>query len=397
MIIHPPVVIDEGSTVILQAVIEHSGKQETLWYSFDKKYKQHLTTEKLDGFLVGVLLLGMKLGEDIIVKSALSEKLFYNLTNYYMNIMCLVMPDLKSVKILPDSLDNGKDNNCEQAVVTGFSAGIDSFCVLYDHLVVDVPPGYKITHFVFNNVGSHGADVQKEGELFHKRFDLIKGFANEVGVEFVKINSNLSAILQMDFAQTHVPRNASSLLLLQKLFSKYYYASTYSYQDSFVGKTHSMGYTDASAVHLLSTETLDCISSGGQHTRLEKTRRTVLVENASQWLNVCVSTRTDGKNCSECWKCCRTLMTLDLLGVLENFSSVFDLNKWKYVRNWYIRKTVLNRKNRHPFVREMREYADTIGYSFPARQRILARTVDYIPAPIYNVLRSAVGRVLFRK
>ena len=85
--------------------------------------------------------------------------------------------------------------------MTGFSAGIDSFCTVYDHLHRDIQDEYRITHFLFNNVGSHG-DGEKGKELFNSRFNLIKGFCDEEAVPILKVNSNLNQILDLFSAYT---------------------------------------------------------------------------------------------------------------------------------------------------------------------------------------------------
>jgi hypothetical protein len=51
--------------VQLQSVVEHSGRHQVLWYSFENNYEPYLTTEKLDGFLVAVLPLAMKLAKTL--------------------------------------------------------------------------------------------------------------------------------------------------------------------------------------------------------------------------------------------------------------------------------------------------------------------------------------------
>jgi hypothetical protein len=82
--------------------------------------------------------------------------LYYNLSNYYIPILRLVMPSLNPVTIRPESLDDGNSYACAGGVVTSFSAGIDSFCTIHDHLIADVPPHFRLTHLVFSNVGSKG-------------------------------------------------------------------------------------------------------------------------------------------------------------------------------------------------------------------------------------------------
>jgi hypothetical protein len=375
MIINPIEVSKSDDKVKIQSLIDYSDKQKYLWYSIPEKYSKYVTTEKLDGFLVGLLLLAMRLGEDIEVKGAVSEKLYFNLTHSYMNIMQIVMPNLKKIKINPQYLDDGKKAKCKGAVVTGFSAGVDSFCTIYDHYFNAILPSYKITHFIFNNVGSHDDWGSKRGrELFNVRYGLLKGYPSELGIEFIKIDSNLSDLLRCNFQQTHVPRNVSAILLLQKLFSKYYYSSSYQYKDCAIKPHYDISITDPSAVYLLSTETLECISTGCQYSRVEKTKKMAKVPRANHWLNVCIFPPSDGKNCSACNKCCRTLLTLEMLGILEDFKEVFSLEKWRRAKKGYL-LNVLGDKN-DVFIKEIRDYANMVGYSFKPWYKVASKLLQ---------------------
>jgi hypothetical protein len=392
MRIHSPEIIEKAEVAILQSTIEYGEKQEKLWYSVDRKYGRYLTSEKLDAFVVGVLPLAMELGEDITVKGSISEKLYHNLTNYYMNIIHIAMPSRKVIKIIPDSLDDGKSYKCEKAVGTGFSGGIDSFFTILQYLVAkDVPPHYKITHLVLGNVGAHGAfasvrmsdgslDFERARDLFNLRYELLRGFPEEMGVDYLKIDSNLSDILNMRYQTSYQPRTLSCSLLLQKLFSKYYLASSYNYHETWIKEMPDLAHTDPASVHLFSTETLECISSGAQFSRVEKTQQLVQSGVASKYLNVCNDTTRHGKNCSACPKCCRTLLTLELLGVIDKFDGVFDLKKWRKHRNPYIVSNVL-RKGQDSLGQEIKEYADSIGYSFPIWQHLMAKE------PLYSLAR----------
>jgi hypothetical protein len=391
MILNPLEYEQRDGVVRLQSRIEHSGKEEVLWYEVSEKYAQYLTTDRLDGFLVGVLLLAMKLGEDIEIRGAVSEKLYYNLTHYYTRVLRLVLPQLRPIRIRAERLDVANPAATAQGVATGFSAGVDSFCCVHDHLVAEVPPGFRLTHFVFNNVGSHGEwDGERARALFHSRYELVKGFPEELGLEFVKIDSNLSDVLKMNFEMTHVPRNVSAVLMLQRLFGRYYYSSAFRYEDCRAGAAKGIAYADPFALHHLSTETFDCISTGCQHTRVEKTRLTGLVPGAARWLNVCVMPGSEGKNCSKCWKCCRTLLTLELLGCIDDYAGVFDLRAWRRARDWYVAETIL-RKVDDPLSAEIREYAERIGYSFRLWQRVLGSGLR-LAAPTIRAAKRRLGR-----
>jgi len=364
MRIHNLGIIERDNDIQIQFPIEYVGKTQFLWYSVDKRYKGYITTEKMDGSVVGLLLFAMQHREDMEIDGAISEKLYYHLTNYYMPILRLIIPSLHTINILPEKLDGGKSYHCKKAVATGFSGGIDSFCTVFDHLTNDTPTNYKITHLLFNNVGSHGEwGGSAARTLFNQRYDILKPFAEEIGLEFMKIDSNLSEFLQFDFHITHLSRNLSPVLLFQKLFTKYYYSGAYRYQDCFIGPTCEEAYADPAVVHLLSTETLECILTGSQYSRVEKAGKVSRIEPSYRYLNVCVRTDTTGANCSVCWKCCRTLLSLEILGKLEKYRSVFDLDKYGKVRNGYVRHILRNKNN--PFHREMLEYAKRAGFRFP--------------------------------
>lgn len=348
----------DDTSAVMRALVERNDHKEHLWFSVSREYAGWLAPETQDAFVVALLLVGMMDKEDIYAEGVMSEKLFYNLTTYYMRIITSAMPSLSRVRIIPDGLTSAIHTDL-RGVATGFSGGIDSFCVLADHLLGSVPAGFKVTHLLFNNVGSHGEGGRR---LFRERYNRILPLVMEFGLPSIAIDSNLSELLPLDFLSSHMPRNLAAALLLQKLIRRYYYASAYKYEDCFVGPTNSMGYSDPMAVHLLSTETTECISSGCQYSRVEKTMRVAEIQASHKYLDVCVNP-AGGGNCSTCWKCARTLLTLEVLGRLEDYKMVFDLDKYRQVRNRYIAEIM---SSTDPLQREIVELAKERKYEFPS-------------------------------
>lgn len=363
-----PELAEHGHEVRIQARVELEGRTECLWYSVDRRYADYLTTDKLDGFVVGLLLPAMTAHEDMYVEGPVSEKLHWNLTHYYMRIMASVNPTMHPVRIQPSALDDGRQRPQPPYVGTGFSAGIDSFCVLADHFYGDVPPGYKVTHLVFNNVGAH----RKGGRpLFVDRYDRLRLCADALGLPLIAIDSNLNDFFTLSFGQTHVARNLSAILTLQGLFGRYLYASTHKYEDCFVTQTHDVGHTDPMAVHLLSTETTDCLSTGAQYSRVEKTARVAEIELSRDYLDVCFDrTGAHGAgNCSVCKKCMRTQLTLEILGLQPLYARAFRHDRYRKERNRFIAKML---SSDDPLLKEIGELARRNRYGFPLRCRLLA-------------------------
>jgi hypothetical protein len=356
MIINSPKLIDNGKEIKISSLIEYSGKQEELWYLVERKYADFLMVEKLDAFLVGTILLAMKNKEDIYINGTISEKLFYNLTNYFSKILTLLIPSLHQVQIIPQDLDNGKIYHNLDGVATGFSGGIDSFCTFIDHFNNNIPKSYLLTHLVFNNVGSHGSGGRN---LFQKRYQRLLNFAQEFQLDYVKIDSNLDELLQMDFRNTHTTRNVSAILLLQKLFSKYFYASAHKYQDCVINESPDGAVIDPAGIHLLSTEITELISTGCQYSRVEKTIKVADFEPSYRYLDVCVHSVDVAENCSQCWKCARTMLTLEILGKLHCYNKVFNLDKFAQIRDNYIASILHSQK---PLEKEVIDLAMERGF-----------------------------------
>lgn len=362
----------QDNQVRMVARVRSRRGERDLWYSVDREWASWLTPERTDAFFVAMLPMAMRNGETLELGGGVSEKLYYNVTRHYIPILRCVMPWLKPVDVVPERIKPNPVPGPGRGVVTGFSGGIDSFCVLADHLLDNVPAGFRITHLVFNNVGSHGHAGR---ELFLRRYERLRPCAESLGLPFLKIDSNLDEILEFDFQQTDTLRNASAILGLQRLFARYVMASSYRYEDSFVGPTYGLEYSDPFALHLLSTESTECLLSGAQYERWEKTLRVADLPAARRYLDVCIDGRTQG-NCSQCSKCLRTMFTLELLGKLEEFRDVFDLAKYRSHRRGYLLHVLASQD---PYSQEIRRLARERGFHFPPSLRMTA--------PVYSAFR----------
>lgn len=343
-------------------------KTQDLRFECDAAFADHLSPETCDGFLVAVLLIAMRNGFDVVVDGKVSSKLFYNITQYYMKILELQIHGLKTIAVKASELTTA--NWKGSGVFTGFSAGVDSFCTLIDHSRGQVPREYEITHFLFNNVGSHG---QEEGDraVFSERLFRLNAIAEKMKVPVIAVDSNLDSLLNMGFQLTHSIRNAAVPLLFQRTCGKFLYSSTYHYGDVHVGKTYDMAYSDAICLPLLSTETTECLSVGGQYTRFKKTERISSYSETFESLDVCTDPLHASRiNCSKCWKCLRTELTFEILGVLDHYRDVFELDIYKRFQ-WLFLCDVLGSKD--PLLREIANAMKERKYHVPFSARFVAR------------------------
>lgn len=371
MKIYQPKITQKNREITYSVEVNYSQGNTALYYSLDADYAD-LVSCRSDAALVGLLILAMNHGEDIYISGTISERLYYNVCGTYQKILKTIFPYLHLINIYADDIQPASGN--PKGVATGFSAGIDSYCVLADHYYQkDIAPGFRITHLLYNNVGSHGSGGET---LFKQRYELLKPFVTEtIGLPFIGVNSNLNILYEtISFQQTHTPRNASIALLLQDGIKNYIYASAYTYQDFFIGPKKygnmvDMAYSDLVTLPLLSTEKLNIFSAGSEYTRVDKIIKVAQIEDSYKTLDVCVNNDIV-ENCSTCYKCMRTLLTLEIAGTIDRYRDAFDLEAYYKQRNTYIAREIINS---HSLLnQEVIRFAKDKNFEFPVAAKFLS-------------------------
>lgn len=344
-----------------------------LWFSVQPQFSSFLS-DSSDAALTGLLIPAMIRGEDIEIAGNVSARLHYHLNGRVQSIIRGVLPDLKHINIVAPALT--EDRTGAAGVATGFSGGIDSYCVIADHLLSECNPRFRLTHLLYNDVGAHGTPGK-----FDAYFDKISKAAAPLGLAMIKVASNLETFYPPvpTFQQTHSLRNAAVAQLLQGGIGKFLYASTYQFADLKFTASNDIGFTDAACVPLLSTESVACLSVGSEYTRVGKTLKVACHPESYSTLDVCTG-EDHHANCSACFKCLRTMLTLDIAGKLDLYSGVFDLTKYRERREWYVGHVLAADD---PFSREIATLIRETGYKIPLGSR---------RHQIQSRVRQAVGR-----
>jgi hypothetical protein len=155
-----------------------------------------------------------------------------------------------------------------------------------------------------------------------------KEVAESEHLSFVYVKSNLDAdFYRGAYGHTGVYRNCAMTLALQGLFSIYYCSSGGSNRFEFNLTEGSQRY-EIVLCNCFSTEGLQFMLSD-HATRLEKMMSIADYPIAQKYLDVCFCFNS----CGRCSKCKRTMLSLDILGRLDKFSAVFDVEDFKKRRN----------------------------------------------------------------
>jgi hypothetical protein len=306
-------------------------------------------------------------GEDIWIEGKVSERLFYNTNGPLQKLLKCFWPTLHEIHIHPEMLDTAFDH--APGVITGFSGGIDSYSILADYFFAQVPQGMKITHLMYNNSGSHGSGNDGRNHYL-QRLVSVSQIADHVGLPLLSIDSNLDQFYPINsYPKTHTIRNASAALCLQAGVGRFIYASTYQYSDVFIRPTFDVSHTDPITLPLLSTERVDMLSAGGEYSRVEKTIKVAQIPESFDSLDVCPQFSDNARNCSTCYKCMRTMLTLDLAGYLDRYAQSFNLELYRTMKEKYIGEIL---RSRDPLQREIIQYARSKKYSFSKKSQLIS-------------------------
>jgi hypothetical protein len=203
-----------------------------------------------------------------------------------------------------------------------FTGGVDSFHTVTGHR-------RELTSLLF----AHGLDIPlEEAEFLGMVSSRLREAAGDLGLPLLEPESNFRTILDASglwLEHTHGAAIASmALALAPEHFSTLYVPSSHGYR--FMGPRGSHPMLDPR----WSTEYLQIRHDSFGVNRARKTAAIASSEEARRYLRVCWQSRSD-YNCGVCEKCTRTMIALDLAGVLDEFETFpdeLDLNRVRNLR-----------------------------------------------------------------
>jgi hypothetical protein len=217
------------------------------------------------------------------------------------------------VSIECEEIERSGNDGRKGSVVSAFSGGVDSFFTLWSHLPRnDADANTQVTGALF----VHGFDIKLEhAKAYSILRDSYRGMFESLGINLISGITNIQQFgTRSDWGIFHGTALIGFAHAIGRGIQKFYVPASLTY------KNLMPWGTDPRSDHLLSTESLEVIHDGAAYTRVEKT------EMLSRWpetynkLRVCTPGDV-AENCSQCEKCIRTMVTLDMVGALGNYSS----------------------------------------------------------------------------
>ena len=338
IVINKPYITNDIHVSRLCADIECAEFMKTMYFEVPREYEKYLCDEVGDAFLTGLLNYAFSKGEDVICLAPVSEKLLYQLNTYYLPVLPKVRKKhYKKITITADPY-MGKFSN-EGAVGTSASGGVDSFYSIVKHEHGPYPH-YQLTHLLIANQFNVYNSEEETREKFRQLREMAQSIAKNYNLRLIEMYTNHHEFLFDGFIQQYTFRICSYIFALQKLFAVYYVSSGTAFKDfSFLG--HDSDDFDIFNLYMMSTDKLTFYSSGGEVGRIEKIKVIIQDEFIQSHLKVCNTINTG--NCSKCFGCMRTMLSLDILGELKKFDTVFDLKEFQKRRKHYLAAVISKR------------------------------------------------------
>lgn len=365
----------EGKTR-LEAELKVEGKEPYAAYlEVDKAHGVFFTPEVSDYLLVMLLLYAMEHEYDMVFDGDITEGLYHRVTGYLIPAISKNIKKYKSIRVSCRSLVNYRFHG--EHVGTGLSCGVDSLYTVLKTAERSMESGLQINSYSFFNVGSNG-DYGGEWarKLYQNRWALAEKAAQKLGHELLTVDSNFSEFLQQDYLATCAFRILAVPLAFQRYYKRYYCSSSYEYSD-FAFKEYSASRYDPLIMLSLSTDNITFELVGGETTRYGKMKYISQFDITKEILNVCV---IDAENCSKCNKCKRTMLEIYLVGNLDEFNKVFDVEYFYKHKRGFFWWALENRKDTdvREIVQELKKRREINAFDyFMGFMRVIAKRVLY--------------------
>lgn len=294
----------------LSAVVSYDdgAAPEEYWYEVDDDVASSLS-ESGNAWLVALLPLAVTLGEPLRLGNALVDPLLLANAAKLMEIWRSWYPSLSVVPIEANARDRGSSAGAAKTV-SFLSGGIDSYCTALAHR--EEPP--IIDEFLL----VHGFNIPlADRQAFAEMQTVLEKAAAHLGHPLISVETNIKVtrLRAARWGQLFYGSALASVgLALEKRYANVIISS--SLHDAHLMPWGSHPLTDP----LCSTSRTHILHDGSRWTRLEKTERVAQDAGLLDLLHVCAVSFSD-RNCGACHKCYLTMITLELLGLLERCTS----------------------------------------------------------------------------
>lgn len=295
-----------GDRIELGARYETRSEQKRLWYQVEVEREDELTT-LADPFVLGILQIAMHDGEDLQVHGTVSPSLLRHLEDFQ-RAWAVWKPDY--YRLITIKADEEKEifEPGRYESICCFSGGVDSCFTAYRHsrrVTTRFPHSLRSAVFV------HGFDIPfKDDEYYRSACNKVSKQLRSLDIGLYRVATNFKEI-SVFWPHAFGTGVASVLSLFQRRYATGLIAQGVPYNSYKNLVEGSNPMTDP----LLSSDAFPIVPDGGGFQRWEK------IQVISEWpegmehLRVCWEGEKKDRNCCDCEKCIRNILTFRALGL----------------------------------------------------------------------------------
>lgn len=321
----PQETVRTTDTVTISAQLEWGDQMHNLWYRVPQADASALSPN-CDPFVVATVLLAMGKASQLIIHGEVSPSLLRNLEEFQV-AWASWLPQLSVVPMVVDIEREPIIHRAEPVAISAFSGGVDSSYTVFRHATGQIG---RRTQSLKAGLFVHGFDIPLgQANAFEQAQQRAMRMLSSVNVALIPMATNFRKVMAPHIAWENGFGTAisSCLLMLQGGFSTGLIPSSYSYR-TLAFPYGSNIVTDA----LLGSQAYTIIHDGAEKGRFLKINTLINWPEALNDLRVCWQGEQKDRNCCQCEKCIRTILTFRLTG--EKCPNCFE----KDVSNAQIRR-----------------------------------------------------------
>ncbi len=302
-------------------------RPDVLYFSTQSSGPESFST-RADAFVAGLLPVAMMLGESLEIEAPVSTRLAHGL-EHYQDILTTWWPHFfKRCDIHYSNLVERSSEPRPKAVGCCFSGGVDSFQAVAGLRMPAIRfPEFEITHALMINGFDQVMDLDHRG-VSQKMYEVYSTALAQWNIKLVMVDTNLKVFKESVMNKTHLWATYGGTLAacahaLGSLFGRFNLPAQATYSHADLRPVGSHPVLD----HLLGTDQLQVIHTGARISRVGKLEALADHSIARDNLRVCFrNPEFDPEsgaviNCGKCEKCIRTIISLEILGRLGEFST----------------------------------------------------------------------------
>lgn len=297
----------KGDTVTVGARLELGTQSHTLWFQVSQVYEAALAPNS-DSFAVATLLLAMKKASQLIIHGEISPTLLRNLEEFQV-AWASWDQSLNEIPIVAEVEREPVLHRSKPAAIAAFSGGVDSSYTVFCHGTARLG---RRTQPLRAGLFVHGFDIPlDQPDVFDRARQRATAMLSSLDLAIVPMATNFRNVMdpRVGWETSFGTAIAACLLMLQGQFDTGLVASSYSY-DTLSFPYGSNPVTDP----LLGNQEFVLVHDGADQRRLGKIKTLMDWPAASEHVRVCWQGDQKDRNCCECEKCIRNILTFRLAG-----------------------------------------------------------------------------------